>query len=115
MAKLQTLKSKLQTVGNRLATVNPSSWRSDKKSSTARGYGYKWQKAREAYLMEHPFCVYCEREGMVTAATIVDHRIPHRGDEKLFWDQSNWQGLCATHHSSDKQREEARGGIDGDG
>ncbi|WP_194720809.1 HNH endonuclease signature motif containing protein [Noviherbaspirillum malthae] len=110
MAKLQTLKPRLQSIGSRLTIVEPGSWRSDKQTSTQRGYGYKWQKARERYLREHPLCVYCERDGRVTAASIVDHRIPHRGDMTLFWDESNWQSLCATHHSSTKQREEAQAG-----
>jgi hypothetical protein len=26
---------------------------------------------------------------------------------KLFWDSTRWQSLCTTHHSRDKQREEA--------
>lgn len=43
------------------------------------------------------------------AATVVDHKIPHKGDSTLFWSQSNWQGLCDTHHSSTKQSEERRG------
>jgi 5-methylcytosine-specific restriction endonuclease McrA len=34
----------------------------------------------------------------------VDHIIPHRGDDRLFWDRSNWQALCAHHHNSNKQR-----------
>jgi 5-methylcytosine-specific restriction endonuclease McrA len=89
--------------------MQPGSWRSDKQTSAQRGYGYKWQKAREDYLAKHPLCVYCEREGRVTLATVVDHKVPHRGDMKLFWDSNNWQSLCATHHSRDKQREEAQG------
>lgn len=32
-------------------------------------------------------------------ATEVDHIKPHRGDMVLFWDESNWQGLCRSHHS----------------
>ena len=24
----------------------------------------------------------------------VDHIVPHKGDQQLFWDQSNWQALC---------------------
>lgn len=110
MSKLQTLKPRLQNVGSRLKVVESVSWRSDKETSAQRGYGYKWQKARERYLREHPLCVYCEREGKVTAASIVDHRIPHRGDQQLFWDERNWQSLCSTHHSRDKQREEAQAG-----
>jgi 5-methylcytosine-specific restriction protein A len=89
--------------------AKPDSWRSGIKSSTARGYGYKWQKAREEHLAENPLCVRCEEQGDVTPATVVDHIIPHRGDMTLFWDRKNWQSLCKTHHSSDKQREEAGG------
>jgi 5-methylcytosine-specific restriction endonuclease McrA len=99
----------MATAGNRLAIMQPGSWRTDKQTSTQRGYGYKWQKAREGYLSSHPLCVYCEREGRTTAATVVDHITPHRGDMARFWDETNWQSLCATHHSSQKQREEAQG------
>jgi 5-methylcytosine-specific restriction protein A len=76
-------------------------------SSTQRGYGSRWQRARLAYLKAHPLCVMCEREGRITAASVVDHKIPHKGDDALFWDSgSNWQGLCKQHHDRDKQREE---------
>jgi hypothetical protein len=27
----------------------------------------------------------------------------------LFWDESNWQSLCKSHHDSQKQGEEKRG------
>lgn len=67
-------------------------------NSTARGYGYRWQQRRKLYLDEHPLCVMCQAEGRVEAATVVDHRIPHRGDESLFWDEGNWQALCKLHH-----------------
>jgi 5-methylcytosine-specific restriction enzyme A len=106
---LKTLKPRIATLGSKLPVMQPGSWRTDKQNSAQRGYGYKWQKAREAYLSKHPLCVYCEREGRVTPATVVDHIEAHRGDMKLFWDSSNWQSLCATHHSSTKQREEANG------
>jgi len=51
------------------------------------------------YLAEHPLCVKCEAEGRVTAATVVDHKEPHRGDYDRFWDESNWQSLCSYHHN----------------
>lgn len=108
MSRLRTLPNRVAIVGSRLAVMQPGSWRADKGTSTQRGYGYKWQKARAAYLAKHPLCVTCETEGMVTAATVVDHIVPHRGDMAIFWDSSNWQGLCVTHHSSDKQRAESR-------
>ena len=68
-------------------------------SSTARGYGARWQKARKAYLAAHPLCAMCAARGQTTAATELDHIIPHKGDMALFWDRKNWQGLCKQDHS----------------
>jgi len=45
-------------------------------------------------------------QGTITIATVADHIIPHKGDEVLFWDEINLQGLCKEHHDSDKQRQE---------
>ena len=64
----------------------------------ARGYNRRWRKARLAYLQRHPLCTECWKKGMLTPATVVDHIIPHRGDDKLFWDESNWQPLCKACH-----------------
>ncbi|VVM59464.1 HNH endonuclease [Pseudomonas fluorescens] len=109
MVRLKTLGFRVvEGAGSRLKTINPGSWRSDK-TSTQRGYGYKWQKARERYLRDHPLCVYCARQGLTAAASVVDHKAPHRGDQDLFWDASNWQPLCKPCHDSVKQAEEAAG------
>jgi 5-methylcytosine-specific restriction protein A len=62
-------------------------------------YGRDWRRARLAYLADHPLCRKCEHDGYLKPATEVDHRIPHKGDLDLFWDQGNWQGLCRTCHS----------------
>jgi 5-methylcytosine-specific restriction protein A len=110
MARLRTLQPRLQTLGSRLATMAPGSWRTDKQTSTQRGYGYRWQKRREAQLRAQPLCRYCERKGMLTPASVADHITPHRGDEALF--NGPLQSLCATCHSSDKAKEEARGRMD---
>lgn len=56
-------------------------------------------------------CVMCRKQGKTTVATVVDHVVPHQGDQTLFWDVSNWQPLCATHHSSDKQAFEKTGRV----
>lgn len=109
MTKLPTLKSSLRILNpHRVPTMQAGSWRTSDQNSAQRGYGYKWQKARLEFLREHPLCCMCEAQGIVKVATVVDHRVPHRGDQRLFWDRGNWQSLCATHHSRDKQREEAR-------
>lgn len=108
MGRLQTLRPRL---GSMPAKVQPApqgeAWRAGK-TTNQRGYDYRWQKARKQYLAEHPLCVMCEHKGITTAANTVDHIVPHRGDQRLFWDESNWQALCAPCHSGEKQKQEAR-------
>lgn len=41
-----------------------------------------------------------------------DHKIPHRGNARLFWSEANVQTLCQPCHVGGKQREE-RGGAPG--
>ena len=78
-------------------------------TSSSRGYGGRWQKARGTFLRRSPLCVECEKQGLCVAATIVDHIIPHKGDQDLFWDTSNWQSLCQPHH--DKKTATEDGGF----
>lgn len=63
-----------------------------------RGYSSKWQRASKKFLQSHPLCAECMKQGRYTKATVVDHIVPHRGDQKLFWDQNNWQAMCKTCH-----------------
>lgn len=72
-------------------------------SASERGYGTAWQKARAGFLRSHPSCAMCG-----AAASVVDHIVPHRGDQDLFWRHSNWQALCTPCHSGPKQRAEVR-------
>jgi 5-methylcytosine-specific restriction protein A len=65
-------------------------------SAASRGYGYRWRKVRAAVLAQRPAC---EHPGCDQAATDVDHRTPHKGDQSLMWDMSNLQPLCHAHHS----------------
>ncbi|UFX41809.1 HNH endonuclease [Bradyrhizobium sp. 41S5] len=48
----------------------------------------------------------CGRAEPNTSLLVCDHVIPHRGDERLFWDETNLQTLCKACHDRDKQREE---------
>lgn len=82
--------------------------REDEQRGTAhqRGYTRAWAKARKRYLAANPICVECDKEGRLTPATEVDHIEPHKGDRDLFWDESNWQSLCKSHHSSKTARED---------
>jgi 5-methylcytosine-specific restriction protein A len=68
-------------------------------SAHSRGYTSQWAKARNLFLRQHPACAHCRLKGIVTVATQVDHITPHRGNMTLFWDERNWQALCAPCHS----------------
>lgn len=108
MGRLQLVPDRLSSVqGRKLATAstNPDSWRNGK-TTAERGYGSKWQRARAAYLEKHPLCVACEKQGIHTLATDLDHIIPHRGDKVMFWRRSNWQGLCSHCHKAKTARGE---------
>ncbi len=91
--------------------MSSSSWRAGKEGSTSRGYGYRWQQYRTRYLSEHPLCVKCAERKLVVAATVVDHKVPHQGDMRLFWEETNHQALCKPCHDSDKAREEREQGL----
>lgn len=75
-----------------------------RRSAHARGYTRKWRNERgtgaaDAFLREHPLCADCERRGLIVAAVHVDHIRPHRGNMTLFWNEANWQSLCACCHA----------------
>ena len=58
MAKLQTLRSALPVLDTRrVQTMQAGSWRTSDQTAAQRGYGYKWQKAREQFQREHPLCL----------------------------------------------------------
>jgi 5-methylcytosine-specific restriction protein A len=81
-------------------------------SSAQRGYGYRWQKASAAFLLAHPLCQCAEcREGQlrVRPSQVTDHKIPHRGDMRLFWDSTNWQAMSKDCH--DKKTASEDGGF----
>lgn len=75
-------------------------------SAHQRGYTYKWSKRAKEFLRAHPWCVECMKMGHLVPATQVDHIIPHKGNQDLFWAESNWQGLCDSHHSQKTARED---------
>ena len=76
------------------------------RSAAGRGYDSRWRKARRQFLQKHPLCVECQKEGRYVKATVVDHIVPHRGNDKLFWDRSNWQPLCKRCHDRKTRRED---------
>ena len=77
-------------------------------SSTERGYNYRWQVRAARFLTHYPLCGMrpdeqapvmseCHEQQRFTPAHQVDHVVPHRGNQALFWDElGNWQALCAS-------------------
>ena len=69
----------------------------------------KWKRLRMDCLVRDKFV--CQMSGcgkliLDSSQAVADHKIPHRGNEKLFWDLSNLQCLCTDCHDSQKQKEE---------
>lgn len=70
-------------------------------SARKRGYTSQWDKASKQYLNLHPLCECKDCDAgrkRITPANVVDHRIPHRGDMQLFWDETNWQAMSKPCH-----------------
>jgi 5-methylcytosine-specific restriction protein A len=76
-----------------------------KRGSPSRVYGWRWQKLRAAYLARHPLCE-C---GCGYAATVVDHRKPHLGDDRLMYAWDNLQAMTKACH--DRKTASVDGGF----
>jgi len=72
-------------------------------TSTQRGYNYRWQRYRRAYLAAHPLCVLClkKKPEVVREATVIHHvdRNP-KNNEK-----SNLIALCDECHRNEHRQE----------
>jgi len=69
----------------------------------------RWRKLRWSILLRDRFqCQWpgCGRIEADTSKLVADHKQPHRGDETLFWADSNLQCLCKPCHDRLKQRAE---------
>lgn len=78
----------------------PSPEEEQRPNRHARGYTNRWARYSKARLWEHPWCVACEAEGFTVLGSDTDHIVPPPSPEHpLFWDDTNHQTLCETHHS----------------
>ncbi|MFZ5736322.1 MAG: HNH endonuclease [Pseudomonadota bacterium] len=67
----------------------------------------RWAALRlTIFLRDHYTCRRCTKLEGDTSRLVCDHIKPHRGDERLFWDEGNLQTLCKSCHDSAKQAEE---------
>lgn len=65
----------------------------------------QWQRIAKRQIASEPTCRLCRAKGLATPATVCDHVERHNGDPVRFW-SGPFQSLCASCHSSDKQRQE---------
>ncbi|MCJ8138594.1 HNH endonuclease [Falsirhodobacter halotolerans] len=80
-------------------------------ATDARYKTARWQRLRERIIARDS--AECQMCGCLTtsgrsgpSAAEVDHKVPHRGDDDLFWDATNLQCLCKRCHGSVKARQE---------
>jgi 5-methylcytosine-specific restriction protein A len=68
----------------------------------------RWRQSRVHFLQLHPLCECedCRRLNRLLSATIVDHKIPHKGNYNLFWDTSNWQAMAKSCHDRKSAKED---------
>ena len=90
-----------------MRTHKPNTYRNAeskvRRSPANRGYDYRWQKFRAAYLSANPLCLHCDRK----AATQIDHIKPVESkDDPLFYEESNLQALCSSCHSKKTVRQD---------
>jgi 5-methylcytosine-specific restriction enzyme A len=64
-----------------------------------------WRDIRAVQLVRQPLCERCKAEGLIVAATIVNHHPPHRGDWQRFV-SGPFESLCKHCHDSVVQAEE---------
>lgn len=71
----------------------------------------RWQDMRRTQLKREPFCECPHHAGRADRprAGVVDHKVPHRGDSKLFFDANNLQSMAKECHDIFKQSEEKGG------
>lgn len=86
---------------------------SDRKHKQSLYKTRRWHKMRARQLRDNPLCSLHLELGRSEPATIVDHKIPHHGDETLFFDEANLQSMCKPCHDKHKQRQEKSGYMAG--
>ena len=121
MPRLGTAKPRLGSAPTRLQSApsteaDRSRLRDQTKSWRAWYKTARWQRLRRKVLKRDG--LRCQATGALLLgkhpepnSPVVDHRIPHRGDPVLFWDEGNLQVVSKAYHDKIKQRLEHQGRI----
>ncbi len=68
-----------------------------------------WDDLRAKQLSDYQLCTRCLARGVVIDASVVNHRIAHKGDWSLFIDLDNLESVCKPCHDGEIQAEERIG------
>lgn len=109
MTKLKTRRPSLTVPRSKLVAPKDQKgrdkWRSDHQAHRKWYSSAKWQRLSEEVKADADFhCGMCGAYCAGKYDAICDHKEPHRGDEKLFWDRSNLWCICKKCHDGDKKR-----------
>lgn len=71
----------------------------------------RWRALRQSVLVRDNYT--CQRTGVICGgrypagdSPVVNHKVPHRGSEALFWDPDNLETVAKAFHDREIQREE---------
>ena len=80
----------------------------ERSRSASPYHTWRWTKLSRAFRAEHPLCAECQRRGIITPATCVDHIVPWPICADNFYDKTNLQSLCEDCNNKKGQRDKAR-------
>lgn len=115
---LRTLKPRLKPMGPRLRSARQV--RDTRYSPDAQVRSWyksaRWQALRLEVLVRDLYT--CRQTGVLLTgkhpapnSPVVDHVVPHKGDERLFWDIGNLQSVSREYHDSAKKKMERSGDL----
>lgn len=118
MGRLRTMKPAVKAMAPRLGYAPGDEAARDRSRVDAEPWRRwyrtaRWQKlrrevfARDLYVCQRTGDL-CTGKGNDPMAPVANHKVPHRGDPKLFWDPANLETVAKHVHDGEIQREERR-------
>lgn len=116
MAKLRLLKANVATLAPRIGFAPDDEKARDKQRRVHQPWRqwYKtkrWERLRQAVFIRDAYI--CQRTGIVCMgkspapdSAVANHKTPHRGNPRLFWDINNIETVSKEVHDGLIQREE---------
>ena len=112
---IKVLKPRLQKLRPRLKTTREIRDKRYSPDATVRGWykSARWQALRQQVLVRDLYT--CQHTGVMLIgkapepnSPVVHHKVPHRGDEQLFWDIDNLELVSKEWHDGEAQAQERR-------